>query len=1225
MRPGHNVVAFGDEVNVEIDKFLATCPPDVHVHRITDQPVVVNKSVRSFLRDLIEAILIVILVMLFLFPLRTALVSSTSVPVCIAAAWAIMYLLGIELNTVTLAALIVVLGMIVDDSVVVIDGYTDMLHAGHSRWYSAAVSTRSLMTSMLIATCSISCMFFPMLSLMKGTDMGDFIKLFPWAIFITLSCSFLYAIWVIPYLSARIIGPPNPNKHSRTEKIQAKFFNALQNTYKRLLDVCFRHKWATVFVSLLSVAVGVFFLTRINIQMLPKAERDSFAVEIHLAAGSSLDETSKVADSLTKILVGDKRVKSVTAFIGLSSPRFHMTYAPEAMPTSAYSQFIVNTESEQATKEMIKEYAQRYENCFPNAQIRFKQMDYQVVNAPVEYYIMGKDYDKLSPIRDSLIAFMKQDPNLFFVHSDYDGNENVIEVDLNIDEANRLGVTQAAISVYMAGALSGSQMVSMWEDDYNLPTTIYTEGLHDIDYEAIGDMLVPTTHPGVWVPLRQVATMRPHVQHDNLTHRNGRRCITVQADVMPGAGQLPEFKKINDYLSTLDIPDDVIIEEGGSKAVTKATMPTLLMSIMAAVIVIFIVLIIHYHKIGISLLSLSVSLLCVFGSMFGLWLFGLDLSVTSMLGIISLIGIIVRNAIIMYDYAAELQQKEHITVHEAAYEAGLRRMRPIFLTSATTALGVIPMILAKTLLWEPMGVVICFGTIFTFPLVVTVLPVAYCLAFDAGERDQKKLQKLNQKFIDRLDLRDKRNEDRNKTHMAMKKHTLTLVLVLLAVGLQAQSTQPLTLDSCFALAKANNIQLKTNQLEIEKAQEVKAQVFTKYFPQVSINYMAYYAAKPLIEYGVEDIHDTELGNFLQELINALNSPEIGLNLPTEFSAMQKGHGAGALALMPLYAGGRIVNGNRLANLGIEAAQLKAEVSERDMLENIESTYYLVLGLQAKVNTLETALTLIDSLEHTVDVALRNGLVTKSDKLRVSLKHNELKANQLQLSNGIVLASQLLCQQIGIAYPEGGLILDDSSLETMEPPLPKSNSILLRPETRLLQLQVDAEKLYKKMTLGETLPQVSIGGLFNYGNIVGRYKFNAIALANVKIPLTSWWETSHKFKEHDLKIQEAELMQKDLDEKMVLQTQQAYNQMVEAEALLQSDRAALDMAQENYRLEALNYRAGLNTITDVLEANALMLQAENAGGGPGFAAHNVRVVFGADGRLAVVERYYVEWQ
>ena len=756
------IIRLRDEVNKEIETFLATAPPDIKVHRITDQPVVVNKSVRSFLKDLIEAIIIVILVMLFLFPLRTALVSSTSVPVCIAAAWAIMYLLGIELNTVTLAALIVVLGMIVDDSVVVIDGYTDMLNSGRSRWYSAAVSTKSLMTSMLIATCSISFMFFPMLSLMKGTNMGDFIGMFPWAIFITLSCSFLYAIWVIPYLSARIIGPSNPNKRSKLEKIQAKFFDALQKSYKKLLDLCFRHKWGTIIVSVISVAIGVFFLTRINIQMLPKAERDSFAVEVHLAAGSSIEETAAVSDSLTKILLADKRVKSVTTFLGMASPRFHITYAPEPMPTSAYSQFIVITESEKATKEMMKEYSQQYENHFPSAQIRFKQMDYQVVNAPVEYYLMGDSYDKLEPIKDSLVACLKQNPDLFFVHSDYDDTEEIVEVDLNIDEANRLGVTQAVLSVYLSSALSGNKMVSMWENGYNLPTTIYTEGLHDIDYEGIGNMLVPTSLPGVWVPLRQVADIHPRFQHDNLTHRNGRRCITVMADVMPGCGQLAQYKKTQEYLNTLNIPEDVVIEEGGSMLLTKETMPSLLMSILAAVVVMFIVLIIHYKRIGISFLSISVSLLCVFGAMFGLWLFGLDLSVTAMLGIISLIGIIVRNAIIMYDHAGELRAKEHITVHEAAYEAGLRRMRPIFLTSATTALGVIPMILAKTLLWEPMGVVICFGTILTFPLVVTVLPVAYCLAFDAGERDQKRLKKANQRFLDRLDERDKRNEEKNK-------------------------------------------------------------------------------------------------------------------------------------------------------------------------------------------------------------------------------------------------------------------------------------------------------------------------------------------------------------------------------------------------------------------------------------------------------------------------------
>ena len=764
MRPGYNVVAFGEEVNKKIDAFLKTAPPDIKVHRITDQPVVVNKSVLSFLRDLIEAILIVILVMLMLFPLRTALVSSTSVPVCIAAAWAIMLLLGMELNTVTLAALIVVLGMIVDDSVVVIDGYSDMLSEGHSRWYSAAVSTKTLMTSMLIATCSISCMFFPMLPLMNGTNMGDFIKLFPWAIFITLACSFFYAIWVIPFMSARMIAPPNPNKQSRFEKIQAKFFDMLQNGYKKLLNLCFRRKWTTVFVALASVVIGGLIFTKINIQMLPKAERDSFAVEIHLAYGSSIEETAAVADSLTKILKADSRVESVTAFLGMASPRFHMTYAPEPTPTNAYAQFIVITESDEATKEMMNEYSQKFENIFPIAQIRFKQMDYQIVNAPVEYYISGDDYDQLSIVADSIKAFMKRSPNLFFVHSDFDETEEVIEVELDMEEACRLGVTQSMLSVYLASSLSGSNIVSLWEGGYNLHTTVYTEGVHHIDYEGLGDMLIPTSHPGQWVPLRQVAKLVPQFKHNNLPHRNGIKCITVAADVMPGAGQLKEFTNIDKYIATLDISDDILIEKGGSMAVTVETMPSLIQSILAAIVVMFIVLIFHYKKIGISMLSLSVSVLCIFGSTLGLWMFGLDMSVTAILGVISLIGIIVRNAIIMYDYAAELRLKEKIPVHQAAYEAGLRRMRPIFLTSATTALGVIPMILAKTLLWEPMGVVICFGTILTFPLVVTVLPVAYCLAFDAGESDKKFWERLNLRFLKNLDKRDRRHEKWNKEH-----------------------------------------------------------------------------------------------------------------------------------------------------------------------------------------------------------------------------------------------------------------------------------------------------------------------------------------------------------------------------------------------------------------------------------------------------------------------------
>ena len=422
--------------------------------------------------------------------------------------------------------------------------------------------------------------------------------------------------------------------------------------------------------------------------------------------------------------------------------------------------------------------------------------------------------------------------------------------------------------------------------------------------------------------------------------------------------------------------------------------------------------------------------------------------------------------------------------------------------------------------------------------------------------------------------------------------TIVAIIALAGLRLNAQSLV-LTLDSCFALAKANNAQLKTDRLEIEKAQEVKAQVFTKYFPQVSISYMAFYAANPIIEYGVDDMPDDEFSEFLNQLITSLNDPDgAAMNLPTKISMMKKGHGLNALAMQPIFAGGRIHNGNKLANVGIEAAKLKAEVSERDIMENIESSYYLVLGLQDKVSTLESALALTDTLDHIVNVALEAGIITKSDKLRLALKQNELKAKQLQLSNGIVLASQLLCQQIGVDYPEGGLTLDTASFSAKHHEnLQKENYV--RPEQQLLQLQIEAEKLRKKLTLGEAMPQAGIGAAFAYGDLTHQYKGNAIALAQVSIPLTQWWETSHKLKEHNIAIREAELMQKDLTEKMALQLQQAYNQMIEAEALMKSDKANVEMARENYRLAELNYRVGMSTITDVLEANALLMQAEDA--------------------------------
>ncbi|MBP5290889.1 MAG: TolC family protein, partial [Paludibacteraceae bacterium] len=302
------------------------------------------------------------------------------------------------------------------------------------------------------------------------------------------------------------------------------------------------------------------------------------------------------------------------------------------------------------------------------------------------------------------------------------------------------------------------------------------------------------------------------------------------------------------------------------------------------------------------------------------------------------------------------------------------------------------------------------------------------------------------------------------------------------------------------------------------------------------------------------------------------------------------------AIQPIFAGGRIVNANRLANLGIEAAKTQAEVSKRDIIENVESTYFLVLGLQEKVATVDSTLSLLDSLTKTVNVALNAGLVTKSDALQVELKKNEMRAMQLQLSNAISLASQLLCIQIGIDYPEDGLTLSDdlqaySSIGILN--IPPLSPVGFRPETDLLDMQVEAEQLRKKISIGAALPQVMLGGAYYWGNPVKtQFDHNGLLFATAIVPLTQWWETSHKIREHNVAIRQYELQRDDLTKKMWLENQQVYNSMLEAAALLRSDSSALEMAKENYRIASLNYKAGINTLNDVLQAQALMLQAQN---------------------------------
>jgi Cation/multidrug efflux pump len=735
MEPGNNIVAFGETVQNVLDEASLQFPPDIRLHRVTDQPKVVDDSVRSFLRDILISILVVIAVMLLLFPLRTALVACTGVPVCIAICIGLMYITGIELNTVTLAALIFVLGMIVDDSVIVIDGYTNLLDRGWSRWYSATVSTRQLFVPMSLATCAIAGMFFPMTKIITG-PLGEFVQLFPFAVTFALGASIFYAAWVTPYLATQIIRRRGEST-SRFERGQELFFTVLQKGYNRLLSFCFRHRWFTYLLLVVALGLGVFLLTRLHLQLLPKAEREMFAVEIHLTEGSTVDETAAIADSLARILITDPRIHTVTSFIGHASPRFHATYTP-AMPAPNYAQFVVSTADYKATSDLLCELAPRYENWFTNAYVRFKQLDYQVVKNPLEVrltyapFVEKEDHEQAMQLYiDSIKSFMASRPEMKWVHSDYDAIAAQSRIVLKADEAARLGITQASLSLYLASVTHGVTITNIYDhgDSHPTPVILYADDHMSPDSRLAStlDLLVPTA-TGNWVPLRQVADIVPEWHHANIEHRNGVPTITVGADLVGTTSQVAAERTVRGWMAGFRMrhPEEGIqVGYGGLTEINGLIVPQILWSIVAALLVMFVLLLYHFGKIRLALLALSSVALCVFGAMLGLWIFELDISITAVLGTVSLIGIIVRNAIMMYEYAEELRHTKALNANDAAFQAGLRRMRPVFLTSATTALGVLPMIIAHTSLWMPMGVVICFGTIFTLPLTLTILPVLY--------------------------------------------------------------------------------------------------------------------------------------------------------------------------------------------------------------------------------------------------------------------------------------------------------------------------------------------------------------------------------------------------------------------------------------------------------------------------------------------------------------------
>lgn len=730
MITGKNIVQFGKELEERIDKASRHLPPDIKLVKLADQPQVVDDSISHFMKEFAFALIGVVCVALLLLPLRVAVVAAATIPITIAATLAIMYMTGIELDTVTLAALIVVLGIVVDDPIVVIDNHVEKLDHGMSVWDAAKSSAQELLPSVFTATLAISATFVPLAFFMTGVS-KDFIRLFPVTIMIALTLSLIISMLLVPFFNTLFIKKgllhgKNDEKRSFLDRLQDFFNNHIGNSMK--------HYKLTLFFGAMAVVVGIAIMGVLPQQLFPKVERNQFAMEIYLPSGYNLSQTDSVVKGMERILKQDKRIVTYTSFIGSSSPRFHSVYAPN-LPAKNYAQILVKTTSEDATAEVIVDYQHKYSNLFPSAYVRMKQLNMINALAPIEVRISGNDISALKQVAGQVLAIGKTHKQVTWARTDYNEMQPTLQVDVNTAEAARLGLSKGDIANAVSMHSEGITATQLWEDTYAVDVKIKSPKSARSNLSDLRDLNIVSPQTKSVIPLRQVADVKSAWEDGQITRRNSVRTLTVRMDVTQDAVANSVLMDIQPAIEKIKLPQGVEIRYGGEFELQGENQGPMGIALGVSIILIFLILLWHFKHLKHALLSITTMPLSILGASFGLLVAGYPFGFTSFLGLLALCGIVVRNGIILIDFAEELRKHEGKSVFEAAKLSAERRMRPIFLTSSAAAVGVIPMVISRSSLWGPLGTVICFGLLVSMLLTLFVLPTLYWLFF--RKEDQK--------------------------------------------------------------------------------------------------------------------------------------------------------------------------------------------------------------------------------------------------------------------------------------------------------------------------------------------------------------------------------------------------------------------------------------------------------------------------------------------------------
>lgn len=721
---GNNIVDFGKAVSEKLTQFEASVPSTIHLTVISNQPEIVDNNISHFIAEFFIAIVAVIIIIIVMLPLRIAVVAAMAIPMTVSLTLALLNLCGIELQQVSLAALIVVLGLVVDDAIVVADNYVDLLDHGETRWNAAWKSASELVVPILVATLTIIFAFMPMIILTGA--IGEFIESLPLTVSIALASSFVVAMVFTPLLCHTFVkkGLHTPGSEA-TEKSGKSLLDKTQKLYNKVLLWCTSHQRTTLALGLVPLLLAAaIYKFGIRQKFFPSAERNQFVIELWMPTGTPLKTTEEASDRLALLLKGDSRVTNFSTFIGTSAPRFYYNLSPE-FPVTNFAQVVINTTSNETTLTLADELTRKVEAAVPEGRCKVRLMQQgKPLKAQVEVRVWGEDIEDIEAIGLQVDSILRQTPGTMHVQNTF--HEDYLTFDIRPKpEAARMGFTTESIALSLQTDFGGAPITYIREDNNTVVVRARLEEPLRQTAEDVGQTYLTSPATGKSVPLSQVADIVPVWKTGRVMHRNGMRVMTIESETDDTVLASEVLAEVRPQIDSLPLPSGYQITYGGEQENKTETFGEMAVALGISLLLIFFILLFQFRDIRETLIILATIPLSIFGALVGLVLTGNNFGFTAFVGLICLSGIVVRNSIILIDHIHELVDKHQMTLSEATIESGKRRLRPIFLTAMAAAFGVIPMILSGSQMWSPLASIIAFGVVWSMVVALLLVPVAY--------------------------------------------------------------------------------------------------------------------------------------------------------------------------------------------------------------------------------------------------------------------------------------------------------------------------------------------------------------------------------------------------------------------------------------------------------------------------------------------------------------------